>query len=486
MPEQLRYKRIKVCKECGYKCDDRTVCEPARQKLRNYSGIRFTSDGFDCALPVTIDSFSHCSYGCLFCFADNLLEHRKQAERKLGVTSLKRIEAFFSGKPGKSYDLWRRALKYDDSEHEYPCPIQLGAICDPCDHIERNQGWLLEFMELAIKYRQPVRMSTRGTVLQFKDYLDVISKAPELFWIAFSIITPDDDLAARVEIRAPSPTERLKTMKQLSDIGVKTSLRFRPMMAGLSDATPKYPKAYRVLIEKAAEAGAVAVSAEVGFVPGAMTEDLKDRWIKLERAAGVPFVRLYSKFGKKQACTRPPHSWTENIMHAVRNVSHECRLVLGISDPVWKQLTDTGCCCGILPDDPVFGNWQQESATNRLLEAKLEGSGQIHATDIVPEWAYDARLAGLVHPGVGPVAAYRHRHDRWSDCLLKIWNNPGKERSALNYFQGALVPIERSEDGHLIYEYRGLKRKYPEKTPFWSVDPADAHPDSPQLTEYRT
>ena len=49
-----------------------------------------------------------------------------------------------------------------------------------------------------------------------------------------------------------------------------------------------------------------------------------------------------------QACTRPSFLWTENIMHAVHDKATECGLVVGVSDPVWKQLGETGCCCGML------------------------------------------------------------------------------------------------------------------------------------------
>ena len=57
----MRYSTNKVCKECrsyGWECLDNKQCEPVRKKLRSYAGIRHTADGFDCALPVTIDSHS--------------------------------------------------------------------------------------------------------------------------------------------------------------------------------------------------------------------------------------------------------------------------------------------------------------------------------------------------------------------------------------------------------------------------------------------
>ena len=466
---EMRWEWMVPCGECG-ECKGRVLCEPARKKLRRYSGIRPTSDGFDCALPVSIDSHSVCSYGCYYCFSDNLVQHRIGREQDIGQTPLREIEKLFSGE-GKRYETLRRALKYDRRNAAgYPTAVQLGAICDPCDNIERNQGWLLKFIELAIKYNQPVRMSTKGRIFQSKEYQAAIAQAPHLFWVAFSIISPDDELLEQIDRRAPNATQRLETMKILSGLGVKTSLRFRPMLPGLSDRTPRYPEAYRVLIEKAAEAGAVAVSYEVVFVPGTMTKDLKWRWGEIERITKVPFKQLYKQFGPTQACMRPPYTWTENIMHAVAEVSHRNGMVVGVSDPCWKQLTDSGCCCGIMPDDPVFGNWQTESATNQLLIAKTTGK-ILGPEDIIPEWAYKQGMPGMINLGPGPQSAWGKSHIHWSDRLRRVWNGMEKQRSPLNYFQGALMPDHVDERGDVFYRYEGLKRQYLGQTPYWSVPP---------------
>ena len=466
----MRFERVNPCVGCGEPCGDGQRCEPARHKLRKYSGIRFTSDGFDCALPVTIDSHSHCAYGCLYCFSDNLMSHREQTTRPLGQTYLSQVEAIFAGEGGKNGALYRKALRYDRRNAAgYPCPIQLGAINDPCDHIERQQGWLLDFIKLAIEYRQPVRISTKGTVFQIKEYLDALAKAPELFWITFSIITPDDEMLELVDRRAPNATQRIKTMKLLSDIGAKTALRFRPILPGISDATKRYPQAYRVLIEQAAEAGAGAISYEVGFVPGAMTKEVRARWDVLSKVTGVPFEKLYRGFGRNQSCMRPPYTWTENIMHAIRDEAHKNGMDVGVSDPVWKQLTDTGCCCGIMPDDPIFGNWQVESATNQLLLAKETGK-ILGPEDIIPEWANNANASMLVNQGPGPLTVYATRHELWADKLRDAWNGLDKQRGTLEYFQGALQPIERN-NGDVFYKYVGLERQYPEHVPYWKVRP---------------
>jgi len=469
---KFRFERKNVCKECfshSAHCPDAHTCDPIRQKLRSYGGIRFTADGFDCALPVTIDSHSACSFSCSYCFSKSLMGHRESVkENAVGQTSLNMLEGIFSGRTKGRSEQFRTALKYDNRNAKgYPCAVQLGGVCDPGDNIERNQGWLLKFMDLAIKYEQPVRMSSKGNIFLEREYLDKFAERPDLFWVAFSIITPDDKLLPLIDRGCPIPSERIEAMNALAGVGVTTSLRFRPMLPGLSDRTPSYDQAYAVLIERAAEAGAKAISYEAGFVPGMMTKDMKSEWDGIEKITGIPIRSIYKRFGKMQACTRPSYKWTEGIMHAVRDEARKHHMWIGVSDPVWKQLGEHGCCCGIPKDHPVFGNWQRESATNQLLEARDTGK-EIHCRDIVPKWAEQVGEEGMICYPAGPHVRHDGNHKMWSHTLREVWNTIDKERSPMNYFQGCLEPIGLDEDKDIVYRYVGLKRHY-KKAPYWSV-----------------
>jgi len=471
--DKQRWKQRSPCAECGM-CNTGENCNPARKRLRDYGGIRHTSDGFDCALPVTIDSHSVCSFKCKYCFSDNLAQHREQTKRKIGQTSLKKIEKLFAGEGSKKFDLFRKALKYDDrNEQGYPCPVQVGGITDPMDNIERQQGWLKKLMKLALKYNQPLRLSTKGNLAKEKDYLEIIEQKPELFWFHFSTITPDKEKAAMIEKDVPSPQERLKAMKALSDVGAWTSLRLRPAIPGVSDSTDAYPDAYKTLIERAGDAGADAISYEVMFLDGMPHGDIKRRYEQMEEITGVPLMKVYDQFGKNQKCTRPSYKWTENIMFAIKKEALKQDMWVGVSDPVWGQLNETGSCCGIPRNHPQFGNWERENATNRLLEARIakeeyDKTILIGPDDIIPEWAYETPKDMLVNPGAGPTNLYARRHTMWADKLRETWNGVEKERGTLKYFQGALKPVKKI-DGDIYYKYVGLNRRKKENIPYWDV-----------------
>lgn len=276
-----RNKSVSVCKECfrqSSHCADAHACNSVRGELRDYQGIRLTADMFDCALHVTMDSHSACSFACAYCFADSITGHTFNYDKGVGQTSLASFERIVSGKGGKESEIFRRGLKYHKrNKNGYPCAIQLGGLTDPMDNIERNQGWFLKMCDIAIKYDQPVRISTKGNMFLEEDYLRKVEERPELFWVSISLITPDDNILKGIDIGAPSAKDRLEVMSNLKAIGVKTSLRLRPMLPGVSDATPDYPEAYKTLIRESKKNGARAVSAEVAYMPGAMTAEVKKR-----------------------------------------------------------------------------------------------------------------------------------------------------------------------------------------------------------------
>jgi DNA repair photolyase len=456
--EPLRYQRTKVCGECKGGCGTGKLCEPVRKPLRDYQGMRFTADGFDCALPVSIDSHSMCSFSCLYCFSNFLGGH---GYGEVGQYRLGTLERILSGESqGRISNAIRKALKRDGKQQ--PCPVQLGALADPFDNIERNQGWALKLPALLKKYNQPCRISTKGKLFLLDEYLDAYSE-PDLFWVAFSIISIDDDVLRSVDKFAPTATERLECMRRLHSRGVKTTLRIRPMIPGITDYTKKHPKALRELIEKGAEAGAESVSIEVLFVPGVMGIGEKAKFKELCDISGYDLVKIYKDITPKGgACIRPSRYWTEEVVHHALEVTHECGMHFTISDPVWKELNDFSCCCGIPPNDPIFGNWERESATEALLQSKWafeKGKKKlVGIKDLVPPWAYDILKQDMcmITRAKGKASV---KYEKWADKLIETWNDLRTNRGVLHYFQGVLLPAKRDKEGNILYKYNPVERE---------------------------
>lgn len=451
-----RYKRTAVCKECG-ECADSRRCTAARVAPRDYNGIRFTADGFDCALPVSMDSHNACAFKCLYCFSNFLGGHGRLA---LGQFNARRLERVLAGESRTRLDRQMHlALKRDTKR---PCPIQFGALTDPFDNIERAQGWALRLPAILARYGQPVRVSTKGRLLMLPEYLNEWSR-PELVWVAFSIITTDDELLAQIDKYAPSATDRLRTMAALSARGVSTSLRLRPAVPGVSDCTTRRRGVHKELIERAAAAGARAVSVEVLFCPGKPDKRYVYHWDELERLSGFALRDMYRAMTPRWgACVRPAKAWTENFLHECREVTKACGMTFGVSDPTWKELNDYGCCCGIPPDDPVFGNWQREQATNVVVEARRAfEAGDVDrlwgVESVIPAWASGVRMRDMII-ATGDKGRLMNEYT-WAEKLRYTWNDVASARGPLKYFQGALIPVRRDANGNVLYRFNAVARK---------------------------
>ncbi len=473
------------CWKCQVNCEDKKQCEPFKGKLRPYDGIRTTADGFDCALHVSLDSHSVCAFRCQYCFSNYLMRDpsRKAAycggvkgAYKVGQWPLRNLEKFLSGESEVTKVRTMYESLFTASGTGLRAPVQVGALGDCFDSIERWQEWSLGALALFAKYKQPARWSTKGgVVLQHPKYLKGFQIAPELNWVAFSIITSDDEMLERIDKDAPNCTERLKAMRLLSRMGVKTSLRFRPILPGISDSTARVPSTWRDLVRKSADAGACAISMEIAFVPGAQPPHVKAMWEEIERITGLPLVAFYKETSKPWgSCLRSSAWWKEDIVFAIREEAKACGMTFGISDPHWKELNDTGCCCGIKEDDPVFGGWWRKNATEALVQARRAyEAGKpilVGADDGIPDWAGKMALRDMVCLA-GPQHIVEQYEHTWEDKLLKTWNDLKGARGPLHYFEGVLRPKKRDAKGNVLYEYVPRERRNPamKKPPFWRI-----------------
>ena len=470
-----------ICKACG-------VCESLNQKPgtmcaalskqaevkfqypdqfpQSYEGFRFSSDAMDCAIPIALDSHSGCAYNCLYCFSNNL-------QRAFDRNSRILKQAVDSGSLYKEWPIRRlerflaRENKDAQSQAAYTmmdrgAPIQLGALGDPFDDLELHSGWAKEAIPLFIKYKQPVRISTKGgEVLQRPEYLDLFAQNPRQFWIAFSIICNDDDLISKVDINAPVTSERLKAMRLLSELGCRTSLRFRPFLPGLSDCYPGEPEAWRVLMERAKIAGADAVSFEYIFLSNMMlTPRQKAMYQLLFRAMGNPGFGEWwnSHSNQAESCRRATRGIKYEMTQRVYNKAKELGLNFGISDPHFKELNDTGCCCGFPEDDEWFGNWSRRQMTEVIVRAHRSheiGERRLFTyDDWRPEWAHMIPFNYMI--AVRNWHNYRlKKYKTFGDHMRDKWNDPTSPRGPYQYFGKTLVPIGKdSNSGDLVYEYR--------------------------------
>ncbi len=170
-------------------------------------------------------------------------------------------------------------------------PITMSGVTDCYQPLERRLRITRGCLEVMAACRQPVSIVTKNRlVTRDLDLLSELARHRAVF-VAVSLTTLDRGLAARLEPRASTPPDRLRTIRELAAAGVPTMAMLAPIIPGLTDR--EIPS----LLEAAAGAGAISAA-----------------WVMLRLPHGVKVV--FSEWLERQEPLRARH-----VLSLVRQVS---------------------------------------------------------------------------------------------------------------------------------------------------------------------
>lgn len=247
-----------------------------------YCSPRWTGEVSDCSLPLTLDTYSNCSFGCVYCFSQfqRAKGNGKEAylTKQARSVSVDRIKDMFTLKKETQFSDLIRQRK----------TIQWGGLSDQFDGYERKYGKTLELLKMFKELDYPITFSTKSTWwLEDKRYVDLFKNQTN--WnVKFSIITLDEDNARKIEVGVPTPQERLKAIEKFAGLNAGgATLRLRPFIIGVSS------KDYEPLIRKAAEAGATAMTTEFLCIDRLSVGTAREQYKVLSDAIGFDLVDFY-------------------------------------------------------------------------------------------------------------------------------------------------------------------------------------------------
>lgn len=161
-----------------------------------YSSPRWTAEIADCSMPMTMDTYSNCSYKCIYCFS--------QFQRGVGE---KRKEKYFANEvewvnPENFKNIWTHPeLSQFGPYVKAGKTMQWGGLSDQFDDNERKYGKTLEMLRWLRKNYpdQQISFSTKGTWwLDDSRYTELFKDNPS--WnCKFSIITLEAEKARIIE-----------------------------------------------------------------------------------------------------------------------------------------------------------------------------------------------------------------------------------------------------------------------------------------------
>lgn len=404
-----------------------------------YGSPRWTGEIADCSLPVTFDTYSNCSFGCVYCFSQYQRGIGGAAEdyfhKKVKAVNVEKIKKLFSGELPES-QFW----KYIKDKR----PIQYGGLSDQFDEFEKQYGKTYEILKFLREINYPICFSTKSAWV-FKD-----PKYQELFkgadnWnVKFSIITLDPEDARKIEVGVPSPQERLEAMKIYNGLSKGgTTLRLRPFIIGVSDKT------YLDLIRAAKDAGASAVTTEFFCLEIRSINQARDHYRVISECCGFDIVEFYRKYSISSGYLRLNRKIKEQYVQKMKDLCAELGMRFYVSDAHFKECSDNCCCCA-LPKD-----WKYSRGHFAAALQIGKKTGKVQWKDIEKDMYF---LDFPFEKAEGFNTSSAENRSRFSGMTMKdylryLWNAPKRGQSPYKLFERVLIPDGYDEDNNIIYRY---------------------------------
>jgi DNA repair photolyase len=178
----------------------------------------------DIPLEWSMNPYQGCEHGCIYCYARNTHPYWGYSagldfERKI-LVKRNAAELLETSLKKKS---WKAA------------PVMFAGNTDVYQPAERKFGITRACLEVFWKYRHPVGIITKNSLV-LRD-LDILKKlaAENLVQVAVSITTLDETLRQFLEPRTATVAQRLKTVETLTNNGVPVFAMLAPIIPGLNE-----------------------------------------------------------------------------------------------------------------------------------------------------------------------------------------------------------------------------------------------------------
>lgn len=405
-----------------------------------YQSPRWTAEIADCSMPMTFDTYSNCSFGCMYCFSQyqrgigGAKEH--YLAKEVNHVSVDKIKKMFTD-PDNHAGQFAEYIKQRRV-------MQWGGLSDQFDGYERKFGKTLELLRFFKEIDYPLCFSTKSTWwTQDERYMELV-RGQHNWNFKFSIITLDEHKAHVIERGVPTPLERLAAIERIAhaDAGGAT-LRLRPFIIGVSTPT------YLDLIREAGNRGASALSTEF-FCVEQRSPTLKAYMPTLSELCGFDLMTLYRKYSVSCGYLRLNRKVKAPFIHKMKSLCDELGMRFYVSDAHFKELCHNGSCCGL----PPTWNYSRGQFCEALQLAKKNGSvryseircdiDSLHQYEWGRATGYNANSSEKRAKFMGMSMA---------DYLRWLWNNPQAGQSPYKMFEGVMRPEGKDEEGNLIYVY---------------------------------
>ena len=219
------------------------------------------NDSPDVPFEQSINAYRGCEHGCIYCYA-------RPTHAYLNLSPGLDFETRLFYKPNAA-----ELLDTELRKSGYRCsPISLGANTDPYQPIERDLKITLSLLEVMRRFKHPVSIVTKSTLVERDVELLAELARENLAAVFVSITTLSNDLKRTLEPRTASPAARLRTVKILSSAGIPVGVIAAPVIPFVNDQEMEH------ILEEAQNAGACSAHYVLLRLPHEI-KDLFREWL---------------------------------------------------------------------------------------------------------------------------------------------------------------------------------------------------------------
>ncbi|OUP54852.1 radical SAM protein [Pseudoflavonifractor sp. An184] len=231
----------------------------------------------------TVNLYRGCCHGCLYCDSRSDCYRNPDFDRVTAKSDALRI------------------LRDELARKVRPAFIAMGAMSDPYNPFEEELLLTRHALELIDAYDCGVSVDTKSDLIvrDIDLYQSIQAHSPVI--CKLTVTTVDEDLAAKVEPRAPSPARRLAAVRSLAQAGVFCGVLLMPVLPFLEDR----PEQVLSVVDRSADAGAKFIYSGFGVT---MRQGQREYFLReLDRAfPGEHLSRRYlARYGDRYRCPSP-------------------------------------------------------------------------------------------------------------------------------------------------------------------------------------
>lgn len=231
----------------------------------------------------TVNLYRGCCHGCLYCDSRSDCYRNPDFDRVTAKADALRI------------------LRDELARKVRPAFIAMGAMSDPYNPFEEELLLTRHALELIDAYDCGVSVDTKSDLIvrDIDLYQSIQAHSPVI--CKLTVTTVDEDLAAKVEPRAPSPAKRLAAIRSLAQAGVFCGVLLMPVLPFLEDR----PEQVLSVVDRSADAGAKFIYSGFGVT---MRQGQREYFLReLDRAfPGEHLSRRYlARYGDRYRCPSP-------------------------------------------------------------------------------------------------------------------------------------------------------------------------------------